>query len=243
MVEKLKKVIITQIMQVWKCPVLERALPNSQEECHPLIDGPVLRDEVDNPNNADLEMPDQERDLSNCDEECHPLQDLFHDGKDKMKKIKVEPGETVTLKSGVTDIQRNDRLRWKYADRRMTDSTTLFSVIAVCNKMNNRFSLRDGPGGKFKDRLTLDHQTGNLTIKNMRVKDSGHFKLEIYSNTNPLTKTIKVNVRASTQKKKDDPNETDLSLIPDEDPNNTTTYTVQPTDPLSNEDEESGGER
>ncbi|XP_067252815.1 uncharacterized protein [Chanodichthys erythropterus] len=219
-----------------KMPVQERALPNSQEECHPLINGPVLDkvDKVDNPNNADLKIPDEERDLPNY---------LFHDGKDEMKKIKVEPGKTVTLKSGVTEIKKNDRLRWKYADRRMSDSTTLFTVIAVCNKMNNRVSLRDGPGGKFKDRLTLDHQTGNLTIKNMRVKDSGHFKLEISSNTNPLTKTIKVNVRASTQKVMDDPNETNLSLIPEEDPNNTSTYTVQPTDPLSNEDEESGGER
>ncbi|XP_048038334.1 uncharacterized protein LOC125263365 [Megalobrama amblycephala] len=221
-------------------PVQERDLPDSQEERHALIDGPALGDEVDNPNNG-LEMAVQERDSPDSQEERHPLID--DDRKDQMKKIKVKQGETITLKSGVTDIQRDDLLRWKYADYRVSDSTTLFTVIAVCNKRKNRFITKDGPGGKFKDRLTLDHQTGNLTIKNMRVKDSGHFKLVISSNTNPLTKTIKVNVHAAAQKGMDDPNEMNLSLIPEEDPNNTSTYTVEPTDPLSNEDEESGGER
>lgn len=155
---------------------------------------------------------------------------MFHSEPDQVKKIKVKRGETVTLKTGVTDVQRDDRVRWKYADSRVSESTTLYSVIAVCDKRTDRLLVKEGPGGKFKDRLQLDHQTGNLTIKNMRVKDSGQFKVEIKSNTNPLTKTIKVNVRAPTKKEWDDPNETILSLIPEEDPNNTGTYTVEPTD-------------
>lgn len=126
--------------------------------------------------------------------------DMFNAVQDQMKKIKVKHGETVTLKSGVADLPRDDRLRWKYADSRVSDSTTLFKVIAVCHKRNDRFTVKDGPGGKFKDRLTLDHKTGNLTIKNMRVKDTGHFKLEIASNTNPIMKTIKVNVRGKKLK-------------------------------------------
>lgn len=222
---------------------------------------------------------------------------MFHDVVDQLKKIKVKPGETVTLNSGVAELRRDDRLRWKYADSRVSDSTTLFSVIAACYpyKSNHRFSVKDGPGGKFKDRLTLDHKTGNLTIKNMRVKDTGHFKLMIIGNTNHFTKTIKVNVRgeklkptfiytcflnpvnyysfisnnnmllsiihnssvftfcvslfstAATQICRDDLNETMLSLIPEEDPNNTSTYIVEPMGTLSNEEEEeeeeSGGER
>ncbi|XP_077081394.1 uncharacterized protein LOC143735206 isoform X2 [Siphateles boraxobius] len=210
---------------------------------HPNND-PVLRDDVvDHPNN-DGEMSNQQRDLPNCQEECDPLQDMFHDGLDQVKKIKVKHGDTVTLNSGVTDVQRDDRLRWKYADSRVSDCTTLFTVIAVCHKRNDRFTVKDGPGGKFKDRLKLDYETGNLTIENMRVKDTGHFKLEITSNTHRLTKTIKVNVRAATHICRDDLNETVLSLIPEEDPNNTSTYTVDPTGTLSNEDEEeSGGER
>ncbi len=120
---------------------------------------------------------------------------MFHSEPDQVKKIKVKRGETVTLKTGVTDVQRDDRIRWKYADSRVSESTTLYSVIAVCDKRIDRLLVKEGPGGKFKDRLQLDHQTGNLTIKNMSVKDSGQFKVEIKSNTNPLTKTIKVNVR------------------------------------------------
>lgn len=48
---------------------------------------------------------------------------------------------------------------------------------------------------------------------------------------------------APTQKIQDEPNETHLSIIAEEDPNNTSTYTVEPTDSLSNEEDESGGER
>ncbi|CAM4661214.1 unnamed protein product [Leuciscus chuanchicus] len=232
--------------------------PEEQEQAIPLNSSPVRRDDVvDHPNNGpvrrddvvdhpnnDGEMPNQQRDLPNSQEECDPLHDMFNAGQDQMKKIKVKHGETVTLNSGVADLPRDDRLRWKYADSRVSDSTTLFKVIAVCHKRNDRFSVKDGPGGKFKDRLTLDHKTGNLTIKNMRVKDTGHFKLEISSNTNPIMKTIKVNVRAATHICGDDLNETMLSLIPEEDPNNTSTYTVEPTDTLSSEnEEESGGER
>lgn len=125
---------------------------------------------------------------------------MFHTEPDQVKKIKVKPGETVTLKTGVTEIQRHDLIRWKYADPRVSESTTLYSVIAVCSKRIDRFAVKEGPGGKFKDRLQLDQHTGNLTIKNMRVKDTGHFKLEIKSNTNPLTKTIKVNVRGEKHK-------------------------------------------
>lgn len=119
---------------------------------------------------------------------------------DQVKKIKVHQGKTITLNTGVTEIQRDDRLWWKYADSRVSESTTLFSVIAVCDKRTNRFAVKEGPGGKFKDRLQLDHQTGNLMIENMRVKDTGHFKLEIRSNKHRLTKTIKVNVRGEKLK-------------------------------------------
>ncbi|CAM4661222.1 unnamed protein product [Leuciscus chuanchicus] len=176
-------------------------------------------------------------------EECDPLQDMFNAGLDQVKEIEVKHGETVTLNSGVADLPRDDRLRWKYVDSRVSDSTILFTVIAVCHKRDDRFSVKDGPGGKFKDRLTLDHKTGNLTIKNMRVKDTGHFKLEISSNSNHFTKTIKVNVHAATQICGDDLTETMFLLTPEEDPNNTSTYTVQLTDTLSSEDkEESGGD-
>lgn len=127
--------------------------------------------------------------------------DFFPDaGLDQMKKIKVKQGETVTLKTGVTDIQRDDLLRWKYVESTVTDSTTSFSVIAVCDKRTSRVSVYDGPDGRFQDRLQLDHHTGNLTIKNTEVKDSGNFKVKIKSNTNPLIKTIKVNVRGEKLK-------------------------------------------
>uniref|UniRef100_A0A9J7XFN2 Ig-like domain-containing protein n=1 Tax=Cyprinus carpio carpio TaxID=630221 RepID=A0A9J7XFN2_CYPCA len=153
-------------------------------------------------------------------EQAIPLNNgMFHSEPDQVKKIQAKQGQTITLNTGVTKIQRDDQLRWKYADSRVTDSTTSFRVIAVGKEKTNKFSVNNGPGRKFKDRLELDHQTGNLTIKNIEVTDTGHFKVEIKSNTNPLTKTIKVNVL-------------------EEDPNNTTTYTLELTDTDEATDEE-----
>ncbi|XP_043078613.1 uncharacterized protein LOC122327365 isoform X2 [Puntigrus tetrazona] len=184
----------------------ERDLPDGPEEHNPLIEGPVLGNEVDHPNAG-----------------------MLYAELDQAKEIKVQQGENFTLTTGVTEIQRDDQIWWKYADS--TDSTTSFSVIAVCDTRTDRFTVKEGPEGKFKDRLHLDPQTGNLTIKNMKVKDTGHYKLDIRSKQR-RTKTIKVHVHDPTKKEcqMTNPNDTRLSLITEEDPNNITTYTVELTD-------------
>ncbi|XP_056304443.1 uncharacterized protein LOC130216573 [Danio aesculapii] len=201
----------------------ERAVPAPVDQVDNQITGVTPGGNSHQNNDAEITVP--HRYLPN---------DIFHDEPDLLRNIRVKSGESITLKTGVTEIKRDDVVKWKYGDSRVSDCTTLFKVIAVVYEGSSR--CKEGPDGRFKDKLELDRKTGNLKIKNVRVKHSGHYKLKIESNTHPLSKTIKVTVRAGTASVLDDPN--DLSLIPEEEPQNTTTYSVEPANTTlpSNED-------
>ncbi|KAL0161513.1 hypothetical protein M9458_045238, partial [Cirrhinus mrigala] len=75
-----------------------------------------------------------------------------------VKSVSVIEGDSVTLNTDLTEMQRYDEIQ----------------------KTGN-VSTYDGPDGRFKDRLKLDHQIESLTITNIRTTDSGLYKLEISS--------------------------------------------------------------
>lgn len=78
-------------------------------------------------------------------------------------------GKTVTLKSGVTEIQRNDVTVWTFGDTR----------IALMNVEPGKISVFDGDDGMFRDKLHLNDQTGDLTITNLRTNHTGFYQLQI----------------------------------------------------------------
>ncbi|XP_058617831.1 uncharacterized protein LOC131531221 [Onychostoma macrolepis] len=77
----------------------------------------------------------------------------------------VMEGDSVTLQTGVTEIQRVDLITWIFG----AESTR----IAQINRLVNKVSYYDGPDGRFEDRLKVDHQTGSLTIRNIRTEHAG----------------------------------------------------------------------
>ncbi len=82
-------------------------------------------------------------------------------------------GDSVTLHTGV-ETNQQDRIRWYFNDTRIAQITGDLSKICTdvqCNEGTER----------FRDRLKLDHQTGSLTIMNIRTTDSGVYKLLISS--------------------------------------------------------------
>ncbi|KTF85675.1 hypothetical protein cypCar_00030692, partial [Cyprinus carpio] len=88
---------------------------------------------------------------------------------DTVKSVSVQEGDSVTLQINVTEIQTDDDIMWTFGANR--------SLIA---KISGETSdIGDGPDGRFRDRLKLDHQTGSLTIKNTRTTDSGLYEVEI----------------------------------------------------------------
>ncbi|KAI7791073.1 putative CD48 antigen-like [Triplophysa rosa] len=97
----------------------------------------------------------------------------------------VMEGDSVTLHTHLTHIQRRDHILWKFGPQE--------TRIAEIYKQNI-----DIEGGIeiFGDRLKLDSQTGSLTITNIRITDSGLYILHIISDRGISYKRFNVTVYA-----------------------------------------------
>ncbi|XP_073669720.1 uncharacterized protein [Paramisgurnus dabryanus] len=85
--------------------------------------------------------------------------------------LKVDEWKSVDLKTEVTDIKRDDLIEWRFGFRE--------TLIAEINPANNIFSTYDGDDGLFRDKLNLNHKTGDLTIKSITWKHNGDYILKI----------------------------------------------------------------
>uniref|UniRef100_A0A8C2FKC3 Immunoglobulin domain-containing protein n=1 Tax=Cyprinus carpio TaxID=7962 RepID=A0A8C2FKC3_CYPCA len=100
---------------------------------------------------------------------CH-LVGVFGDT-DTVKSVSVKEGDSVTLQINVTEIQTDDEIEWTFGTNKI--------LIARINGKTSK--IFDGPDGRFRDRLKLDHQTGSLIITNTTITDSGLYEVEISS--------------------------------------------------------------
>ncbi|XP_051977494.1 uncharacterized protein LOC127639483 [Xyrauchen texanus] len=83
-----------------------------------------------------------------------------------MTSVSVMEGDSVTLQTDVTEIQRDDQILWMFGPRQ--------TRIAVIYEQTIFFD-----NSKFRGRLQLDNKTGSLTIMNTTTTDSGLYKLQI----------------------------------------------------------------
>ncbi len=88
-----------------------------------------------------------------------------------MKTVKVMEGDSVTLNTDLTEVQKYLLIQWMFGSTR----------IAEVHRLTQTNSTYDGPDERFRDRLKLDHQTGSLTIANTRTTDSGRYKATVIS--------------------------------------------------------------
>ncbi|XP_077081746.1 uncharacterized protein LOC143735455 [Siphateles boraxobius] len=104
---------------------------------------------------------------------------------DGIKIISVMEGDSVTLHTDVTSIQRNDHITWKFG----SDKSCIAEVY--------EYSIHTFPGsdGRFRDRLKL-HPTGSLTITNTRLSDAGYYTVSISSSRRTLREIFMVIVDA-----------------------------------------------
>ncbi|XP_073699507.1 uncharacterized protein [Garra rufa] len=84
----------------------------------------------------------------------------------------TKEGESVTLDAGVIK-HPNDVMTWYFNETLIAEITGNQSKICTDNQYIK----------KCRDRLELDHQTGTLTITNIRITDSGEYKLKIISSS------------------------------------------------------------
>ncbi|XDV22829.1 hypothetical protein PO909_027635 [Leuciscus waleckii] len=94
---------------------------------------------------------------------------------DAVKTVSAMEGDSVSLNTDVTEIQKAELILWMFGP----DSIR----IAQINKMINMVSLYSNAlDGIFRDRLHLDDQTGDLTIRNIKTEHSGLYELQIGGN-------------------------------------------------------------
>ncbi|XP_036439314.1 uncharacterized protein LOC118816826 [Colossoma macropomum] len=89
--------------------------------------------------------------------------------KDEVETVEVTEGATVTLRTDWTGMKKDDVVQWEFG---FTDT-----CIAVLINMNSVTHYDE----RFRDRLQLDTLTGSLTISNIRITHSGHYKVLISS--------------------------------------------------------------
>ncbi|XP_065099406.1 uncharacterized protein [Paramisgurnus dabryanus] len=104
----------------------------------------------------------------------------------KVMTVSVIKGELVTLKTN-TEIQTYG-IQWMFAPD-YDDSR-----IAEIYKPDYMFALYDGPDGRFRDRLILNDQTGDLTIINIRTEHAGDYELKMSNRRQSIQRRFSVHV-------------------------------------------------
>ncbi|XP_073700531.1 natural killer cell receptor 2B4-like [Garra rufa] len=101
------------------------------------------------------------------------------------ESLSVMEGDSVTLKVDVNETDKDDEILWKFGAEKLP--------VAQINRAAEIFDTSDGPDGRFRDRLKLNHQTGSLTITNVTTQHAGLYKLEIIA-AKLSSKTFSVSV-------------------------------------------------
>ncbi|XP_051550986.1 uncharacterized protein LOC127439026 isoform X1 [Myxocyprinus asiaticus] len=112
-------------------------------------------------------------------------------------KLMIE-GDSVTLHTNDTVKQGDVVMTWYFNDTRiaeMNEDPSKSCTDVTCDEGAER----------FRDRLKIDHQTGDLTITNTTTTDSGLYQLEISSSISSScsVKSFSVNVSVSDKQTSD----------------------------------------
>ncbi|XP_017208962.1 uncharacterized protein si:ch73-213k20.5 isoform X2 [Danio rerio] len=99
-------------------------------------------------------------------------------------EVSVTDGYSVTLNTDTTTKQLH-KIKWYFNNICVAQIRGDLSYI--CTDVQC-----DEGAERFGDRLKLDHQTGSLTIMNIRNRDRGEYKLEIISNRGSRRKIFRV---------------------------------------------------
>ncbi|XP_056304441.1 uncharacterized protein LOC130216571 [Danio aesculapii] len=97
----------------------------------------------------------------------------------------VNDGDSVTLQSALTDVQKYERVLWTFGP----DSTRIAQINNAINKISVYNEVLDG---KFRGKLSLDPLTGSLTIANATSQHAGLYELNTVGGNDVLSKQFRV---------------------------------------------------
>ncbi|XP_073721379.1 uncharacterized protein [Misgurnus anguillicaudatus] len=90
---------------------------------------------------------------------------------DKVKSVSVMEGDSLTLHTN-TKLQRDDMILWKFGPE-----NSLIATISIAAKKISIYD--DVLDGRFRDRLQLNYQTGDLIITDITTQHTGLYKMII----------------------------------------------------------------
>ncbi|XP_026108698.1 SLAM family member 9-like [Carassius auratus] len=99
---------------------------------------------------------------------CLLLLDGVFGDRDEVKSVSVTEGDSVSLNTDVTEVQRDDQILWTFGPKE--------TRIAEIHRQNIYI---DATNTIFEERLQMDNQTGSLTVRNIRTEHTGLYKLQI----------------------------------------------------------------
>ncbi|XP_073721376.1 uncharacterized protein [Misgurnus anguillicaudatus] len=112
---------------------------------------------------------------------------------DESFDVSLMEGDSVTLHTD-TEIQKDYLIDWMFGDQQ--------NLIARINSAANSHSIEDGVlDGRFRDRLKMNTDNGDLTITDITTQHTGLYQLDISSETETI-KTFYVYVSGDTDKVK-----------------------------------------
>nr|XP_055072791.1 uncharacterized protein LOC129452791 [Misgurnus anguillicaudatus] len=106
-----------------------------------------------------------------------------------LERIEVNEEESADLKTDLTEIQRVDLIEWRFGE----------TLIAKINPASKNFSTYDGDNTKFRDKLKLNPQTGDLTINDIRLLLTGDYQLKIIRDGETSDRIFRVFVKCETE--------------------------------------------
>ncbi|XP_056615956.1 uncharacterized protein LOC130430807 [Triplophysa dalaica] len=133
--------------------------------------------------------------ITNSTETRHMIFTVYVNGEIFVSEesLLVTEGESVTLKTGLNELQTHHGILWKFDEEN--------KILAKINRETNETSIPGNADGRFRDRLKLNDKTGDLTITNIKICDSGDYKRKIRDNTETRHTRFRVYVKDSVKTK------------------------------------------
>ncbi|XP_073669713.1 uncharacterized protein [Paramisgurnus dabryanus] len=102
------------------------------------------------------------------------VQNVFFAGVENKRE-----GDSVILNTGVTEIKKYNKMKWMFGP---SNPDVRLAEIIINDSISYDFDER------YRDRLHVDHQTGSLTIRDLKTTNTGVYQLQISNSKETIYK-------------------------------------------------------